>query len=120
MQKLLTRKQHGLAEATYIPTAFAAPRLADFGADAVPAQLARAVSAAALGSALLARAEWGAVKVVPFRMHLALDVGVGLLTFAAPWIFGFARDARARNAFLAMGAVAVLAGMLTEAEEMPG
>ncbi len=39
---------------------------------------------------LLTRYEWGAVRIIPMRRHLALDLMNGLLLTLSPWLFGFA------------------------------
>lgn len=90
-----------------------------FADDKKPAALARVLAGGILASSLLTRAEWGAAKVLPFKAHLAADTAVGLLALGAPWLFGFAGDTRARNTFLAMGALGTMAGLLSQPEEMP-
>jgi len=32
----------------------------------------------------------GVIRVLPYRLHLAVDLAVGLLFLAAPFLFGFA------------------------------
>lgn len=118
MRQPISRRQHGVADYLYVPAVAAAPELAGFTSPTA-ARLARAFSASALVSALCTRAEWGVVKVVPYRTHLAVDAVTGLAALAAPWLFGFADDARARNTFLAMGVVALSAVALSRPEEMP-
>ena len=44
---------------------------------------------------------------------------LGPLGFAAPWLLGFAGNARARNTFIAMGAFGLMAGLLSRPEELP-
>jgi hypothetical protein len=117
MHKPITRAQHGIADYLYVPTVAAAPSLWRFADDRTPARLARTFSAATLVMTLFTRAEWGAVKVIPYNAHLALDVGSGVLALAAPWLFGFAQDRAARNTFLGMGIAAlVIAGLLSRPE----
>ncbi len=118
MQQPLSREQHGAVDWAYIPAVAAAPAAVGFDADSVPAQLARALSAGVLLSTLLTRAEWGVVRVIPFRVHLGLDAAVSALAVAAPWLFGFAEDARARNTFVAIGVAGLVVGALTRPEEM--
>jgi hypothetical protein len=48
-----------------------------------------------------------------------LDVVTGLTALSAPWLFGFAKDRKARTAFLVAGAFGILAGLLSKPEEMP-
>ena len=57
-------------------------------------------------------------RVVPFKAHLALDVVVSLFTLAAPWIFGFANNAKARNTFIGMATVGAVVTSLSETKEM--
>ena len=96
----------------------AAPKLAGFSDDSVPTRLAHAFSGTTLAASALTRAEQGVAKVLPFRAHLALDKDAGLLALAGPWLFGFSRNRAARNTFLAMGAIALVASSLTRPEEM--
>lgn len=44
----------------------------------------------ALVNAALTRFEFGAVQVLPLRVHIAVDIVAGLLLAASPWLFGFA------------------------------
>ena len=115
----ISRRAHGWTDYSYVPGVLAAPRLAGFTGDATPARLTRAFAGAIALSSVFTRAEWGVVKVMPYTAHLALDAGVGAFALAAPWVFGFAGDRRARNTFLAMGVVGLLAGLLSRPEEMP-
>ncbi|MBO1073309.1 SPW repeat domain-containing protein [Roseomonas marmotae] len=38
---------------------------------------------------LLTNYRLGLVKVIPFRMHLLLDVAGGMVLLISPWLFGF-------------------------------
>lgn len=39
---------------------------------------------------LLTDYEMGAVRLIPFPVHLVIDVAGGVLLLASPWLFGFA------------------------------
>jgi hypothetical protein len=119
MEKPITRKQHGFTDYSYIPLVAAAPSLVGFTGQKTATQLTRVLSGSILASSLLTRAEWGLLKVLPYKAHLAADTAVGLLSLSAPWLFGFANNTRARNTFLAMGAFGLMAGLLSKPEEMP-
>lgn len=114
MTKPIPRPVHGAVDYLYAATAAMAPHL--FGFRDVPAatRLIRLAAGGVAAYSLVTRYEWGAVGLVPFRAHLAVDVAAGLGTMAAPWAAGFAAHRRARNTFLAMGAFSVLAGLLTD------
>ncbi len=119
MKQPLTREQHGVVDYAYVPVVAALPAVVGFDRDDVPAQLARLISSGVLVSTLATRAEWGVVRVVPFKVHLALDAVTSALAMAAPWLFGFAKDERARNTFVAIGLLGLVVGALTQPEEMP-
>jgi hypothetical protein len=119
MEKPISRFQHGFADYTYAPLALALPKLAGFEHQKKAVLLTKIISSNVLLTTLFTRAEWGVFKKIPFKTHLALDVAMGALIAGAPWLFGFSHDKAARNAFLAMGTVSLLAGTLTQPEEMP-
>jgi len=119
MEKPISRKAHGFIDFSYVPLTAITPELFDFEDEPVAQLLCRVQAGSALVSGLLTRAEWGLFKWVPFKTHLAIDAGLSLFSLTAPWIFGFSKNTKARNTFLAMGAAGLLAGMLTEAKEMP-
>lgn len=119
MNKPISRRMHGAADYSYAALVAAAPETFGFSTDKTATTLCRILGGSVLAATLLTRAEWGLVKAIPFKTHLAIDVLSGALTLTAPWLFGFAKDARARNTVLAFGATSVIAGLLTEPEEMP-
>jgi hypothetical protein len=119
MRQPISRKRHGVADYTYVPMVMAAPNLAHFARDTTPARLSRGFAAASLANTLFTRAEWGVVKVLPYKAHLAIDAVTGVAALAAPWVFGFSNDRRARNTFLAMGVTALVVTLLSRPEEMP-
>ncbi len=118
MQKPISRQMHGVMDYTYATLITAAPELFGFKTEQTAATLSRVVGAGVALTSLMTRYELGAVRVLPFKAHLAADVAAGLLTMSAPFLFGFSDNKRARNTFLAMGATSVAAGLLTEPREM--
>lgn len=119
MNKPISRPLHGLIDYHYAAVAVAAPKLAGFEDEETAAKLSRAVGGGVLLYSLFTAYERGAVKAIPYRSHLLLDFVGGVASLAAPWLFGFARNSRARNTFLALGAFSVAASLLSEDEEMP-
>lgn len=118
MEKPISRQQHGFTDYSYIPLAAAAPELFGFSNEKTASLLSRALSGAILTSTLLTRAEWGLIKQMPYKAHLALDVANGLFAISAPWLFGFSKNKKALAAFIALGALGLLAGSLSKPEEM--
>jgi hypothetical protein len=119
MNQPINRTMHGVADYTYAPLVALAPNLAGFEDEKTAATICHVLSAGLLGSTLFTRAEWAPFKLIPFKAHLMADVAAGLLSLGAPWLFGFAKNVRARNIFLAIGLTNLAAGLLTKPEEMP-
>lgn len=118
MNQPITRAQHGVLDWIYAPTLAALPNLAKFENDSAPASAARIMAGAAAASTVMTRFEAGLVRVIPFKVHLGLDVAMSLFAVAAPWALGFKDDKRARNTFLAVGLFGLAVGALTQPKEM--
>jgi len=118
MEQPISRQMHGVADYAYAPLMFAAPRIMGFEEQNEAARICEIVGAGVLGTTMMTEAEWGVARLIPFKVHLALDVAVSLFSLAAPWIFGFAGNTKARNTFLAMGAVGAVVTTLTKPENM--
>ncbi len=118
MKKPISRKMHGAADYTYAALAAVLPELAGFEDEEKAKLLCRIISGGTLAYTLFTRAEWGLFKLIPFKAHLATDFTAGIFTIGASWIFKFASNQKARNAFLALGITSVVASLLTVPEEM--
>jgi hypothetical protein len=70
-------------------------------------------------ASLFTRAEWGPIRFMPCKAYLAIDTLGGLTALTAPWLFGFAKTRKARNTFLVTGVFALVAGLLSQPDEMP-
>jgi hypothetical protein len=119
MNQPITRIQHGFTDYTYIPLVSSAPHLVGFTENKTATTLCYVLGSTILASSLVTRAEWGVFKVMPYKTHLVLDVVGGLAGLSAPWLFGFAKDKKARNTFIAAGLFGLMAGLLSKPEEMP-
>jgi hypothetical protein len=119
----IPRRYHWFTDYSYVPTVAAAPELFGFADNKTATTLARIFSGTILASSIFTRAEWGAVKVLPYKAHVALDFASGVAALAMPWLAGFAEHRAARNTFLGMGIVGItvglLSGILTGPKEMP-
>lgn len=114
----ISRPLHGVADYLYVGAVAAAPSLLGFTEDKSASTLCKVLGSGTLAYALLTRAEWGLLRVIPFRLHLGVDFLSGLFSLAAPWLLGFSRQPRARNTFIGMGIIGILASLLTKPEEM--
>ena len=119
IEKPISRREHGFTDYSYVPMVAAAPWLVGFTDESTAVRLTRVLSGSILATSLLTRAEWGLVKRIPFKTHLIADTAVGVFALSAPWLFGFARNPKARTTFLVAGVFGIMAGLLSKPEEMP-
>ena len=118
MSKPISRPMHGVADYLYAAAIAAAPNLAGFEEEETATLLCRAAGGSTLLASLCTRYELGLLKVLPFKVHLLLDAVTGLAALGAPFLFGFANNARARNTFIGFGMLALIVGSLTQPDEM--
>ena len=119
MEKPISRRQHAFTDYSYAPLVSSAPDLVGFKEEKAATTLCHVLSSTILVTSLFTRAEWGPIRVIPYKVHLAIDTIGGLTSLTAPWVFGFAKNKKARNTFLAMGVFGLIAGLLSKPEEMP-
>jgi hypothetical protein len=55
--------------------------------------------------------EGGIVRIVPMSLHLNMDILLGLVLAASPWLFGFKDEVYLPH--LIMGVLAILSGIMT-------
>jgi|SRR5687767_7820431 hypothetical protein len=109
----IKRDEHGLADFSYVPLVLAAPKLAGFENNKEAALICRAFAASALAYSLCTDAKWGAIKLIPYKVHAGLDVASGILAFGAAMIPQIAKNKAARNTFIAMGLTGLVVGTLS-------
>jgi hypothetical protein len=119
MNQPISRRQHAFTDYSYVPLVASAPDLVGFKDEKAATTLCHVLSSTVLLSSLFTRAEWGPIRVMPYKAHLAIDTLGGLTALTAPWVFGFADNKKARTTFLVMGVFGLMAGLLSKPEEMP-
>ena len=118
MEKPIGRKAHGFTDYGYIPLVSTSPKTMGFEDEPAAVMMTKLLSGGILLSSLVTRAEWGLFKKMPYRDHLVIDTLGGAMALASPWLFGFAHNRKARNAFILFGAFGLFAGLLSKPEEM--
>ena len=119
MIPILSRFMHGLlTDYPYvILVGLVGPALV--GATGTALLVFRAAALFILVMSLLTRAEWGLVRVIPYKAHLVLDVLGGLTVLASPWVFGFADQPGPKWLAVVAGLFGIGAGTLSKTDEMP-
>ncbi len=108
----ISPKIHGVIDYLTVPLLIAAGSL--FGFDGLPDKLVSTLAGAMLVYAAATAYPPGVVKIVSLRAHRAIDMVLGPLLVAAPWTFGFADVANARNFFIAWGIAMLVVVSLTD------
>ncbi len=79
MEHPIPRRYHWLTDYSYVPTVATAPETVGFTDNKTATNLCRLFSGVILTQSIFTRAEWGVVKVMPYKAHVAMD-------FAAGWL----------------------------------
>lgn len=120
MTKPISRKMHGLlTDYPYVLIVGSAPFWLNFRDQHTPATLCFVLAGLILLAGLTTRAEWGLVRLVPYKLHLASDVVVGVFALLSPFLLGFANHPVPRNALIVFGLFGIMAGTLSQSNEMP-
>lgn len=89
---MISSRIHGIIDYLVAALLLVAPFLFGF-ADGGPAQMVPTILAfAILLVSLLTRYELSAAKLIPYPIHLAVDLLVGALLLISPWLFDFAEQ----------------------------
>lgn len=85
----LTRRAHGILDYAVGLLLIGAPLLLGFNHGGAESRVPQLLGVSAIIYSLITNYELGAIKILPFKVHLTLDVLNGLFLAASPWIFGF-------------------------------
>ena len=113
MWRPLSRKQHGFADYAFAAIELALPRVVETSARARWPLTISGANALLLG--LLTKHELGLVKLVPMRVHLALDGVLAAGALAAPALLPDGRGVK--GAIVALGASGGAVTALTDPDD---
>jgi hypothetical protein len=116
--KIIPRKIHGFLDYLMGVVLIAAPWLFGFADDGPATYIPVALGAGALVYSILTNYESGVVRLIPFRVHLLLDVLSGAFLAISPWLFGFSNKVYLPH--LIFGLIEIAAGIMTrESSDAP-
>jgi hypothetical protein len=116
MYRPISTRAHGLIDYAWATTAGTLPTMMH-GATST-ARLVRTAAVAASANAMVTNYEGGVLRMMPMRLHLAVDVMLGAALMLAPWFLP--RAERRYAAFpIVLGAAALVASMLTKKDAPP-
>ena len=73
-------------------TLLAAPRLLGLEKESPAASVLRMAGGGALAYSMLTDYEFGLIRVLPMRAHLAMGAASGAFLASSPWLLGFANN----------------------------
>ena len=85
----LPTRLHGLLDYLLAVGLMASPWVLGFAAGGAETVIPVLLGVAALGYSVCTDYELGAARLIPMRVHLALDLGGGAFLALSPWLFGF-------------------------------
>ena len=110
--KVLSPTVHGVLDYVLALAFLLAPGMVEFSDTA--ASLSTIIGVVYLGASLLTRYPLGAMHIIPFPVHGAIESIMAASWIVMPWLFGFAGDAAARNFFVAAGVGLLVIAALTD------
>jgi len=111
MYRPISTRTHGFIDYAWATTAGTLPRMMNRAT--ATSRLVRGAAAAASANSMVTNYEGGLLRVMPMRVHLATDVVLGAALMLAPWFLPRA-ERRYAAVPVALGAVALLTGLLTK------
>ncbi len=112
MTKPISPRVHGVLDYAIVAIFLNAPMV--FGFTGRPAAALYWLAGIHLLMTGITDIPYGMFKVIPFRVHGALDLLGSLFLLVAPWVLGFSGDAAPRNFFLAVAVVGFVIIALTD------
>jgi hypothetical protein len=109
--RIISTRTHGVLDYATGLLLIVLPYIFGFADGTIAQWLPQLLGAAAILYAAFTDYELGAVRAVPMRVHLFLDVASGLLLASSPWLFGFAD--RVHWPHLLLGLFEIAAGLMT-------
>ena len=108
---IISRKFHAVLDYFSVMILLTAPWLFNFSDSTAATATAVFAGVLILIMSLMTNYEGGFVRNIPMSVHLNVDVVLGVILAASPWIFGFSDLVYLPH--LIMGVLAILAGTMT-------
>lgn len=108
---MIPRNVHGILDYIVGILLIAAPWLLGFADKTAATYVPVALGIGTLLYSMLTNYELGVIRVIPFSVHLGIDIAAGIFLAASPWLFGFAD--RVMIPHVVVGVIEILAGLLT-------
>ena len=115
--KILSPKVHGILDYVVGLLFLALPYLAGWEIATPQARVLLILGALTITYSIMTRYEVGLLGIIPFRVHLIIDMISGIFLLASPWLLGFADEMYLPHVLL--GAFEIVAVLMTSAKKDP-
>lgn len=105
---MIPRSIHALIDYIYAIILIGTPHVLEFGGFGWDHRVFWIVGWGAIFYSLLTDYRLGLLKLIPFRLHLLLDLLGGVFLAASPWLFGFAGHVWLPHVVLGAGEILVV------------
>lgn len=114
MLGIIPRPMHAVLDYLWGVAHSLAPEALGFADDEAANVFSKARGGSMIGTSMITRYELGLVKLIPYNVHLLLDLSGALAAMAAPWMFGFEKNEKARNAVIGFALFELCAVVLSK------
>ncbi len=114
MLRIIPRPLHAATDYLFAAALAASPSLVGFEEDDRAVLAARTFAGTTTTASLLTRYELGLIRIIPFNVHLILDVVSAFSLLLAPWVLEFSDNEKARNTFVGFGLLEIIAILLSK------
>ncbi len=120
MQKPISTKTHGYLDYAFAIGLMALPwLLSRRKREGAPTALLMGMGASIIPQSMFTDYEWGVNRKMSMRQHLNSDLGLAVMTMAAPWLFGFSNRTWAPFMAAGLAELAIVAMSDDKAFERP-
>jgi hypothetical protein len=112
VRKPVSARVHGVLDYATVAAFLNAPMV--FGFHGTPAAIAYWLAGIHLLMTGCTDFPVGFFMWIPFKVHGVIELLAGIFILVAPWTFGFAQDAAARNFFVGMAIILLVVVALTD------
>jgi len=114
---LIPRPMHAVLDYLWGIAHYFAPQLFEFEDNEAATLFSNFRGASMVVASMTTRYELGLIRLIPFNMHLLLDLMGALFSLGAPWLLGFDKNEKARNAVLGFAFFEIGAVLLSKRDK---
>ena len=105
--RVIPTQIHGIIDYLTGGLLIAVPYLLGFADGSAAQWVPQLVGVAIIGQSLMTQYELSIAKIIPMPTHLMLDMGVGAVLAASPWLFGFSEQVYLPHLIVGLSEIAI-------------